>query len=270
MVWLASACGGADVETGTAPVPVESAAPASTTTATSTLAPTTTVSPGDLDRYCVLLADLELVATWIDESDPASVETGLMSNLGRMAELAEVAPPEIREDVARMVETTAEFVEIAHSVDFDLAAAVDTVLSGLDPEVEAAEQRLDAFDADNCPPLDMVETTAFDAYCAGLAELEAMAAFVDIADAAAVEAWSLAAADVIADLVDLGPDVLRRDLEERRVAWDRFVGELRAADFDIVAVMETTEPFADADEEAAGARIEAFEESVCGSPPGVG
>lgn len=107
---------------------------------------------GDGTAYCVLAGQEDQL---IDEFDPTGGPEAVQRFYERVAELIDeailTAPEELREDFAVLRNTLTQAILVLEEADWDLFAASDSLEELVeDPEVAAAEERIDAYDTEVC------------------------------------------------------------------------------------------------------------------------
>lgn len=117
--------------------------------------PTEEPTGGDLDRWCELTSDLsDDPFENVDESSPAEIEAAFAELEGQMDDYVDSAPDQIRGDAETVVAAFHELGDLLETHDYDLEeVATDPAFEEViaNPEVEAASDRVDEFDAANCP-----------------------------------------------------------------------------------------------------------------------
>ncbi len=121
-------------------------------------APDTTENPptftGDAGSdWCVAARDLEDASAAFDDvgfADPGAVEAAFEDMIPRLESAAKLAPPELRVDVERSLESLELLQEALIDVDYDFLNADLSVIDELDAATQAANERIDAYNEQVC------------------------------------------------------------------------------------------------------------------------
>ena len=128
--------------------------------AETTEAPAGTSAPKDADfggadpnsDWCQLAADVQQQLDAV-EADPFAFfsEDGITTVTGALDQAVQVAPPEIRSDVATSRDAFAEIAAVLEEYDYDLLAIPPAELEAIDPAAsEAAADRIEAYNEQVC------------------------------------------------------------------------------------------------------------------------
>jgi len=102
--------------------------------------------------FCESRADSDAAAEIINPTDPDSVRAWVYQTRDSIRDVLPQSPEEIRGDVATLLEAFDQFITILEAYDFDFFAALPEIEALQEtPAQVAAEARLDAFEAANCP-----------------------------------------------------------------------------------------------------------------------
>lgn len=102
--------------------------------------------------YCAANAANDAATDNIDPTDPESVRIWILNSRDSLRDVIPQAPEEIRGDLATLFEGFEQFIVILEAHEFDFFAAVPEIDALTEsPTQLAASDRLDAWEAANCP-----------------------------------------------------------------------------------------------------------------------
>lgn len=135
--------------------PVETSVPAAVTTAaavspSSTTEIATVASPGD---WCVVAEDLYGLTTafrQLDAGNTAAVQMSLIAILERLDAIAELVPPHLAADLGVSAQAFEMLDAALAEVGYDVDAADLSALDARTAEIAAANDRIRAYNADEC------------------------------------------------------------------------------------------------------------------------
>jgi hypothetical protein len=103
--------------------------------------------------WCVAARDLEVASAALDDvefADPAAVEAAFEAMIPRLESAVELAPPELRSDVERSLESLELLQEALIEVDYDFLNADLSVIDELDDSTQVANDNIDAYNEQVC------------------------------------------------------------------------------------------------------------------------
>ena len=105
--------------------------------------------------FCVRYAENQALSDTVNFVDPDALESWLNTSKGLLAEAIADAPGELAADLQLTFDSFAQFQTILEAYDDDFFAAADEIEElTTTPELEAAEERIDAWIEANCPDVD--------------------------------------------------------------------------------------------------------------------
>lgn len=146
---------GAD-EDGADEAGADDGAASSTTSSTTTTTTTTTAAPSDIDpanaTYCATVAEADaFLDTLPNVLDPVETEAWARQNVAYADEMVANAPDEIAADLQTLRASFDEFIAVLEASGWNLiAAAVELEALAEIPTSVAAEDRVSAWEAENC------------------------------------------------------------------------------------------------------------------------
>ena len=168
----------------TSPSTTSEVEPTLDSTTTTEPATTTTAAPAalpDVDSYCALSSAADrLLDEFEAYDDPVETEV-VFTQIQALADQGrDVAPLEIEEEFSIVADAWTDLVLFLQASEWDYGAALeaaDSLLSS--PEVVAASDAVDAFDAATCPPADDVELSLGDEPLIDPEDADAMLAILE-------------------------------------------------------------------------------------------
>ena len=103
------------------------------------------------DEWCNFNDEVENLNLFGDDADFTSMEDSIGAFLEIVDEVEDIAPEEIKDDIAVMGEFMADFDEALSEVDYDFFSLTESQLAALDdPAVEEASENISQYAVDNC------------------------------------------------------------------------------------------------------------------------
>jgi hypothetical protein len=103
--------------------------------------------------WCVAARDVETASSALDDADfadPAAVKAAFEDMIPRMESAVKFAPPELRSDVERSLESIKLLQEALIDVDYDFLNADLSVLDDLDASTQTANDNIDLYNEQVC------------------------------------------------------------------------------------------------------------------------
>ena len=105
---------------------------------------------GSVEAYCQMKAESNALFDEADPLDPESVEAAFRENVGIIDAALQIIPAEIEDDLRVVRQSMDDYIDVLAANDWNFFAASSAIDEIEDPELEAAEARLETWEGANC------------------------------------------------------------------------------------------------------------------------